>query len=70
MSGTRSNDPFSPLRIMTLTSLDVNPTSFALIAWSAPRGTLVLPGDTSMLYGLEASALREMTSSADRPWRR
>ena len=58
MSGTRSNDPSGAIRIMTLTSLDANPTSRALMAWSAPRGTLVFPGCTSMLYGVDASALR------------
>ena len=62
--------PPGVVRIITLTSVDVKPTSFAFTAWSPPRGTFALPGCTSMRYGLEASALREMTSSADRPWRR
>ena len=32
MSGTRSNEPFGAARIITLTSLDVKPTSFAFTA--------------------------------------
>src|SRR5206468_153405 len=70
MSGTRSNAPAGVLRIITATSLDVKPSSRARTAWSAPRGTFALPGWTSILYGVDASALREMISSAERPWRR
>ena len=44
MSGTRSNGRFGAVRIITLTSAAVKPTSFACTVWSAPRGTLVLPG--------------------------
>ncbi len=38
-----------------------------MIVWSTPRGTLALPGLTSIRYGAAASTLREMTNSADSP---
>ena len=58
MSGTRSNGAVGAPRIITLTSFDVKPTSVALTAWSAPRGTLVLPGlDVDLVRRRRFSAL-------------
>ena len=38
-----------------------------MIVWSTPRGTLALPGLTSIRYGAAACTLRDMTKSADSP---
>src|SRR5439155_14876015 len=62
-SGSRSNEAFGSVRIITAASDALNPTSFAVMAWSAPLGTFVLPGLTTMLYGLDASAVRQMSSA-------
>ena len=38
-----------------------------MIVWSTPRGTLALPGLTSIRYGAAASTLLDRTKIADRP---
>ena len=65
MSGTRSKAAVALFRIIRTAWSAWNPTSFAVTGWSAPRGIVVWPGVTSMLYGAAASTLREITSSAD-----
>ena len=66
--GTRMNSPSVPLRIMSTTSSELKFFSAAFTFWSDPRGAFTLPGNTSIAYGLAASA-RVITSNADRPWR-
>jgi hypothetical protein len=46
------------------------PCSSAVIDWSAPRGTLMVPGVMSIRYGTDASTLRDTTTRADRACRR
>ena len=46
-------------------SAESKPESVAAMVWSAPFGTVALPGVTSIRYGAAASRLREITNSAD-----
>ncbi len=70
MSGSRSNGPSAVFRTISTGWSAANPNNSAVIAWSAPLGTLMVPGLTSIRYGTAASTLRDNTSSADNACRR
>ena len=68
--GTRSNAVASPLRTSSTASSAVKPLSVAVKSWSAPRGTVPVPGVSAMRYGAAASRLDVHANMADRPWRK
>ena len=49
---------------------EVKPLSVAVKSWSAPRGTVPVPGVSAIRYGAAASRLEVQANIADSPWRR
>ena len=68
--GTCSNCALTDLRMSSSALSDSKPCTVAAITWSDPRGTVVLPGFTSIRYGLASSTSPAISSSADAPCRR
>ncbi len=70
-SGSIASDdqaPFPPLRVKSLTSGESNPTSWALICWSAPFARSALPGTTMMVEREREDASAQGTYKRSNPY--
>ena len=67
--GQRFQSPAAPERTASSAFSASNPESRAVTAWLPPRGTVALPGSTSIEYGLAARTLQG-ASRKGAAWRR